>query len=613
MAIYSGDSNLDEQIELWLKWDRNAQTLNEIKELLIKKDFTKLSKRLLERLTFGTAGLRACMRAGFDSMNDLVIIQTAQGLCEYIKEQYKEEDYNRGVVFGFDGRYNSKRFAELSATVFVQNKIKVYLYGHMVATPFVPFAILQKHCLAGVMVTASHNPKEDNGYKVYWGNGAQIISPHDKNIQRAILDNLEPKASSWRTDILTRTELLEDPFEEMRELYFQTLRTHIPQKYLDVNQQQKEQGNIRFVYTAMHGVGWPFVKQAFQIACLPNLAPVEEQKEADPEFPTVKFPNPEEGKSSLQLSIKKAEDESINMILANDPDADRLAYAEKDNETGVWKVFNGNELGTLLGWWSIENYKGLHPDVDMGECYLLASTVSSKILLAMAEREGFNFIETLTGFKWMGNRAIELMQQDKHVLFAFEEAIGFMFSTAVLDKDGISAATHLATMACYLHATEGLTLTKKLQQIYQKYGYHCTNCSYLFCDQPEIIKRIFNRLRNFENGQPGTYPSSILNGEFRIKNIRDLTTGIDTAQPHGLAILPVSSSSQMITFNFENGLVITLRTSGTEPKIKYYAELCAKPEEKDWGKLRTILDRMVGAIVEEFLQPCLNNLKPKAD
>uniref|UniRef100_A0A1A9W0Z2 Phosphoglucomutase-2 n=1 Tax=Glossina brevipalpis TaxID=37001 RepID=A0A1A9W0Z2_9MUSC len=613
MAICSGDRKLDEQIDLWLKWDRNTRTLNEIKELLAKKDFQQLSKRLLERLTFGTAGLRACMRAGFDSMNDLVIIQTAQGLCEYIKEQYNEEDYNRGVVFGFDGRYNSKRFAELSATVFVQNKIKVFLYGRMVPTPFVPFAILQNQCLAGVMVTASHNPKEDNGYKVYWGNGAQIISPHDKNIQKAILNNLEPKDSSWQTHILTQTSLLEDPFEDMYEMYFETLRTNIPQKFLDVNQRQQEQENVRFVYTAMHGVGWPFVKRAFQTAHLPNLVAVEEQKEADPEFPTVKFPNPEEGKSSLELSIKKAEHEGISMILANDPDADRLAYAEKDRKTGLWKVFNGNELGTLLGWWSIENYKTLHPDVDMAKCYLLASTVSSKILLAMSRREGFNFIETLTGFKWMGNRAIELMEQDKHVLFAFEEAIGFMFSTAVLDKDGVSAATHLATMICYLQATEGLTLTEKLEQIYHKYGYHCTNCSYLFCDKPMIIKRVFGRLRNFQNGQDGTYPSSILNGEFCIKNIRDLTTGVDTAQPNGQAILPISSSSEMITFNFENGLVITLRTSGTEPKIKYYAEMCAKPEEKDWDKLRSTLDRMVEAIVDEFLQPSLNDLKPKAD
>ncbi|XP_073813716.1 phosphoglucomutase 2 [Musca autumnalis] len=613
MAKLSGDAKLDEQIDMWLKWDRNEKTLNEIKQLIASNEWDQLKKRLLERLAFGTAGLRGCMRAGFDSMNDLVIVQTAQGLCEYIKKQYTVDEYQRGVVFGYDGRYNSKRFAELSSTIFVQNGIKVFLYSRMVATPFVPFAILQKNSLAGVMVTASHNPKEDNGYKVYWGNGAQIISPHDKGIQQSILENLEPKEESWNTDFLKNCDLLEDPFEEMYASYYKTLLQHIPQSFKDINKKQKDLGEIKFVYTAMHGVGWPYVEKAFEEANLPALLPVEEQKEADPEFPTVKFPNPEEGKSSLELSIKKAEAEGVTVILANDPDADRLACAEKDNKTGVWKVFNGNELGALIGWWSVQNYKALHPDVNLAECYLLASTVSSKILRSMGQKDGYNFVETLTGFKWMGNEAIQLMKQGKQVLFAFEEAIGFMFSTSVLDKDGVSAATHLATMSCYLKETHGITLTEKLQEIYETYGYHCTNCSYLFCDKAPVIKRIFDRLRNFQNGQPNTYPKSILNGEFAIANVRDLTTGVDTSQADGKATLPVSSSTQMITFTFENGLVITLRTSGTEPKIKYYAELCAKPEEKNWPALRATLDRMVEGIVEEFLQPTVNDLKPKSD
>lgn len=463
------------------------------------------------------------------------------------------------------------------------------------------------------MVTASHNPKEDNGYKVYWGNGAQIISPHDKGIQEAILNNLEPKESSWNTEILGNSSLLIDPFDEMYESYYETLKANIPSTFLEINEKLRKNGDLKFVYTAMHGVGWPYVEKAFEEANLLKLLPVPEQKEADPEFPTVKFPNPEEGKSSLELSIKLAEAEGVTMILANDPDADRLAFAEKNAKTGVWKVFNGNELGALIGWWSVQNYKALHPNVNLAECYLLASTVSSKILRSMSLVDGYNFIETLTGFKWMGNRAIELMKDGKQVIFAFEEAIGFMFSTAVLDKDGVSAATHLATMACYLKETEGISLTEKLQQIYEKYGYHCTNCSYLFCDKPPVIKRIFERLRNFNNGQPNTYPTSILNGEFKIKNVRDLTNGVDTSESDGKAKLPVSSSTQMITFTFENNLVITLRTSGTEPKIKYYAELCAKPEQKDWSALRATLDRMVKAIVEEFLQPAENNLIAKSD
>lgn len=337
--MYSGEAELDKQIELWLKWDRNNKTLSEIRHLVDANNWSELKKRLLNRVTFGTAGLRACMRSGFDAMNDLVVIQTAQGLCHYICQHYKPTELQqKGVVFGYDGRYNSQRFAELSATVFVRNGVKVWLYRRLVATPFVPFAIMQKGCLAGVMVTASHNPKEDNGYKVYWGNGAQIITPHDKGIQRSIMQHLEPLDSSWDTDFLKKCSIVEDPFEEMYDAYYRIFKHQIPRKFLECNEQQQLKSDIRFVYTAMHGVGWQFIQRAFKEAKLPELLAVEEQKEADPEFPTVRFPNPEEGKSSLELAIKLADKEGIYMILANDPDADRLAYAEKDIKTNNWKV-----------------------------------------------------------------------------------------------------------------------------------------------------------------------------------------------------------------------------------------------------------------------------------
>lgn len=268
----------------------------------------------------------------------------------------------------------------------------------------------------------------------------------------------------------------------------------------------------------------------------------------------------------------------------------------------------------MLGWWAVQNYKELKGDkADLSNCYLLASTVSSKILRSIAQTEGLNFIETLTGFKWMGNRSEELIKSGKTVLFAFEEAIGFMFGVSVLDKDGVSAAGQLATMACYLKSNHQMTLTQKLKEIYDKYGLHCTNCSYLFCYEPPVINTIFERIRNFDNGQKATYPKTIINGKYAITDVRDLTTGVDTSQPDKKAILPTSASSQMITFSFENGLVVTLRTSGTEPKIKYYAEMCASKDDKDWDAIRVRLDEMVKAIVEEFLQPKNNNLIYKAD
>lgn len=499
----SGDVALDGKIAEWLQLDKNPVTLAEIESLQRDAKWDELRARLMTRLAFGTAGLRGVMRAGYNGMNEMVVIQTAQGLMEYVKKCYPDSgDQRRGVVFGYDGRYQSKRFAELSAGIFLNANIPVYLYGKTVATPMVPFAVLEKSCLAGVMVTASHNPKEDNGYKVYWTNGAQIISPHDKNIQGSILENLIPTDVSWaQIEDYQGQAPLSDPFDEMEQLYFEKL--NIPTRFRET---YNAKSDLEFVYSAMHGVGYPFVERGFEVANLRRLVAVPEQQFPDPEFPTVKYPNPEEGKSSLELSTKLANERGLTLILANDPDADRLACAEKVPEIG-WKVFSGNELGTLLGWWAVQYYREEHRGQGMENCCMLASTVSSKILRSMAKREGFQFEETLTGFKWMGNRAVELMQEGKEVLFAFEEAIGFMFSPVVLDKDGVSAAVHLATMAVYLKETEGgKSLYEKLHEIYKEYGIHHSIVSYFLCYDPELIERIFERIRNF-GGEEGNVSS----------------------------------------------------------------------------------------------------------
>ncbi|XP_062545687.1 glucose 1,6-bisphosphate synthase [Armigeres subalbatus] len=605
----SGSTELNQRIIEWLKWDKNEKTLKEIKSLVNDSEWKVLSSRLLKRLAFGTAGLRGAMQAGFNAMNDLVVIQSAQGLCKYILECYpSESDRRRGIVLGFDGRHNSKRFAELSACIFLTEGIPVWLYSRTVATPFVPFAVKELECLAGIMVTASHNPKEDNGYKVYWTNSAQIISPHDKNIQAHILQNLIPLESSWNLDLL-KTDQLKDPYDTMSSLYFEKLAENVPKSFVsDYNCNSSQ----RFVYSAMHGVGYPFIERGFETVGLQPVIAVKEQRDPDPEFPTVKFPNPEEGKSSLVLSVKLANETGCDVILANDPDADRLACAEKDPSTGEWRVFSGNELGALLGWWSMRCYREEHPDANLGDCYLLASTVSSKMCRSIAKIEGMNFEETLTGFKWMGNKSVELLAEGKKVLFAFEEAIGFMCSPTVLDKDGVSAACQLATMVCYLKSLSNQSLSDKLNELYEIYGYHYATTSYHFCYEPAVIERIFERIRTLEGAERG-YPKAIGDGQYTIESIRDLTTGYDSTQENGQALLPSSASSQMITFSFENGAVITLRTSGTEPKIKYYAEMCAKPGQRDWNTSRITLKKMVDHIVDELLEPTKNNLTPRSE
>ncbi|CAK9830957.1 PGM2 [Anthophora retusa] len=600
LSINSGCTDLDNKINEWLKWNKDQNAEHEIQELICNNSKKTLSNLFLKRLEFGTAGLRGCMGPGYSQMNDLVIIQTGQGLSMYLLDTIVDIT-EKGVIIGYDGRHCSRRFAELTAAIFVAKNVKVYLFSKIVPTPFIPYGILKYKCAAGIMITASHNPKNDNGYKVYWENGAQIISPHDKNIQKYILRNLEPIESSWDVAKVYNSSLYLDPWDDIMESYFNDLKETV--LYPEVNKNTI----LKFTYTPMHGVGYEYMAAAFNAANLKPFIVVEEQMLPDPEFPTVKFPNPEEGKSALDLSIQVANKNSSSIILANDPDADRLACATK-LKNDEWYILSGNELGALLGWWMLHKYQVQHADTDFSNVYMLTSTVSSKILASMAKQEGFNFEETLTGFKWMGNRAIELIHAGKEVLFAYEEAIGFMCGSKVLDKDGINAGMHLAELAAYLE-TIGLTLHEKLNEIYTQYGYHISKNSYWICHEPDVIKKIFERLRTY-HGELNTYPSSILNGKYSIVGIRDLTTGYDNTKPENKATLPVSQSNQMITFTFKNGLVLTLRTSGTEPKIKYYSELCVPSKEKDVDALKNVLDEMVSAVIMEFLQPEVNCLLP---
>ncbi|ERL95093.1 hypothetical protein D910_12363, partial [Dendroctonus ponderosae] len=595
---------LQARVQEWLEWDRNPDTRAAISKLVDENNTKALTQKLLSRLSFGTAGLRGKMSAGYSCMNDLVIIQTGQGFIKYL-EQYKSDVLKgNGIVVGYDGRHNSKRWAELTATIFVSAGYKVRLFSDVIPTPFIPFAVKKYGCASGVMVTASHNPKDDNGYKVYDSNSAQIIPPVDKRIQNSILANLRPLDSSWNTDILSNNPLLIDPYEDCLNCYLKSIISDgIHADEIAINKTV----NLSFVYTAMHGVGYKSVQKAVDLIGV-RIFPVPEQRDPDPEFSTVKFPNPEEGKSSLDLSFKYANEKGCNIILANDPDADRFAVAERNKSTGEWKIFNGNELGALFGWWLIECHKKQRPNIPLDKVYMIASTVSSMILKTMAKAEGFNFVDTLTGFKWLGNKALDLEKQGYSVIFCFEEAIGFMCNNKIVDKDGVSALAHFACLSNFVYGNNQ-QLCDKLKELYDIYGLHLSLNSYYFCHEPPKIEQIFNRIRNI-NGEK-QYPSGILNDEYKIKSIRDLTTGFDNSQPNNRAILPVSCSSQMITFVFDNGLHLTLRTSGTEPKIKFYSELCMSPKIKDRSFAEETLRKMVAAICEEFFQPEKNGLIPQ--
>jgi len=590
------DASLTKAVEQWLSWNKDEASSNEIKRLVDKKEYSQLEKLLCSRMEFGTAGLRAKMGAGFSQMNTLTIIQTAQGLLKHAQSQFTPEELaSKGIVIAFDARYNSKSYASLTASIFARAGCRVRLFSDICPTPYVAFSCRFYGLCLGVMCTASHNPKQDNGYKVYWSNGAQIIPPHDKAIADAIVNNLEPWESSWEIPSIPEiyiNELINDPMAEVDVEYMKLLKTSSTR--LEKNRKSK----LKFTYTPVHGVGTKFVKLAMKTFNLPELIEVPLQCKPDPEFPTAEFPNPEEGKGVLKLAMEAAEAGGSRHVLASDPDADRLAVVEKQDD-GSWRAFTGNELGAIFGWWAVSNWKNSgSPDGE--NTYMLASTVSSVILKTIAKKENLLFEDTLTGFKWMGSRAKELIDQGKKVIFAFEEAIGFMYGQNVLDKDGVSAAAVMAEIITTLHE-DNISLSQQLDNIYNTYGYHVTNNSYYICHDKEVINTMFARIRNWGKNS-GVYPEAL--GRFKISGIRDLYTGFDTREEDKIAKLPVSKTSHMITFYFDGGAVLTMRTSGTEPKIKFYSEMIGSSRESCTSELNELIELMV----KDFYQPEKNGL-----
>ncbi|KAI6126214.1 hypothetical protein EV401DRAFT_1854927 [Pisolithus croceorrhizus] len=571
---------LEQLVNEWLRLDPNPITRDEIRRLWDQQKSDELERRMRTRIEFGTAGLRGKMEAGWARMNDLIIIQASQGLCAYVLRSVPEASM-RGVVVGHDHRHNSERWASLTAQVFISNNIKVYFHRGLVHTPMVPFSVKKLNAACGVMITASHNPKDDNGYKVYWENAVQIIGPHDVGIAESILQNLEPRLDNM-SDVYT-SPLCVDCSDSMRESYFTLIQGLVTAEVAHPS--------AKFVNTSMHGVSDPFISEAFRKTGFTPCIPVEKQRLPDPDFPTVKFPNPEE-KGKQDLALSEATASGANYVLAQDPDADRFTAAERGTD-GSWFLFTGDQLGALFASHVLSKYKATGK--PLGKLAMIASTVSSRMIEAMARVEGFKFVDCLTGFKFIGNNALDLVAAGYEVPFGYEEAIGFMFGSEIRDKDGVAAAVMFAELVAEVQG-RGLTVRGYLDELYQRYGYFETKNSYFACSDPVTIDRIFWGIRHFqESDSTIRFPTSIAG--LTVNSVIDLTAGYgydSTNAPSYQPRLPLSSG-HMVQFRAQSTndpdikIVLTVRTSGTEPKIKYYLEGSAKDRQKLTGVLNLIV------------------------
>ncbi|KXN90461.1 Phosphoglucomutase-2, partial [Leucoagaricus sp. SymC.cos] len=555
---------------------QNPATRAEIEHLRDSGNVKELESRMRHRIEFGTAGLRGRMEAGWARMNDLIIIQVSQGLSSYVIQTVPDA-LSRGVVIGHDHRHNSEHWAKLAAATFLAKGMKTYLLRGIVHTPMVPFSVKRLKAACGIMITASHNPKQDNGYKVYWENAVQIIEPHDRGISESIKANLIPE--TWETNNVFTSSLSLDVTQEMHDAYFTSLLS------LRVdNREAKERAPLRFVNTSMHGVSDSYIKRAFQSFGFAPYVPTTEQQQPDPEFPTVWFPNPEE-KGALDLALATAEREGVSYVLAQDPDSDRFSAAERDS-SGQWTIFTGDQLGSLFASHILKSTKQ-----PLNRLAIVASIVSSKMIEAMAKIEGFKFVQCLTGFKYIGNTALDLVKEGYEVPFGYEEAIGFMFGDEIRDKDGVAATITFVQLVAALN-TQGKTVKEHLESLYQKYGY--------FQASALLPYHIFSRVRSFDLTSSPSYPKEIAG--LNITSVVDLTTGYDSTNPPTYKPSLPLSSGHMIQFCAENKegmkIVLTTRTSGTEPKIKYYLE----GSGKDQQAIKRLLVRVIQELEDVWLE-----------
>ena len=560
-------SALRARVEQWIAGDVDAAAQTELRTLLASSEPAQrgdLVDRFAAALEFGTAGLRGILGAGPNRMNRAVVLRTTHGLARYLLAQLPDAR-TRGVVIGFDGRRMSREFAEDTACVLAANGIRALLFEDYAPTPLTAFAVGELGAAAGVMVTASHNPREYNGYKVYWGNGAQIIPPIDTGIAAEI----------GRAPIAREVPRM--PIEAARaEGLVAPVSAAVLGAYLDgvralsVHTPSAEGKRLPIVYTPMHGVGGAVARMAFDQSGFEQVTFVPEQAEPDGEFPTVEFPNPEE-KGAMDLSFALARRVKAELVLANDPDADRLAVAvpSKEGPTGFTQL-TGNQVGILLGHYLLTESPSKGPAADR---LVLVSIVSSPLLGAIAHKLGASYGETLTGFKWIANRAMELEAHGgKHFVFGYEEALGYTVGDLVRDKDGISAALVMAEMVAWLRDKKQ-TLLGELEAVYRRYGLYVSsqvNVTRPGAKGVEEILALMTRLRTASPRAIGTHQVRVLR-DYDAKTELHLEDG--RTEPLSLP------KSNVLAFELEGGSRIIARPSGTEPKIKFYFDICEAVRE----------------------------------
>jgi len=538
--------------QMWLDGNYDEETKSELRRMMNAPDKTELIESFYKDLEFGTGGLRGIMGVGTNRMNIYTVGAATQGLSNYLKSQFADI-LQISVVIGHDCRHNSRKFAEISANIFSANGIKVYLFEDLRPTPEASFAIRHLGCQSGIILTASHNPKEYNGYKAYWDDGAQMIAPHDENV----ISEVEKIKDVNEIKFAGNPELIEIIGEEMDKAFIEAVKT------LSLSPDAiKCNSDLKIVYTPIHGTGVRLVPMALRAYGFTNIINVLEQDVVSGDFPTVVSPNPEEP-AALEMAVKKAIETDADIVMASDPDADRLGIAVK-NDKGEWVLINGNQTCLLFIYYLITRWRELGK--IKGKEYVVKTIVTTEIIKDIAERNGVEMYDSYTGFKWIA-AIIRENEGLKTYIGGGEESYGFLPETFARDKDAVSSCALMAEMAAWAK-DNGKSLYELLQDIYIEYGYGKELGISVVRKGKSGAEEIAAMMTNFRNNPPVEIAGS------KVKTIKDY----ETLKMKNLAIgeesaLEMPTTSNVLQFFTEDGTKISVRPSGTEPKIKFYIEV----------------------------------------
>ena len=581
--MHEGSQNMKDYMKIYQEWLANPYFDDKTKEELraIANDENEIKERFYMDLEFGTAGLRGIIGAGINRMNIYTVRRATQGLANYI---IKQGGADKGVAIAFDSRHMSPEFATEAAMTLAANGIKAYKFESLRPTPELSFAVRELGCIAGINITASHNPPEYNGYKVYWEDGAQFTPPHDKGVTAEVLE-IEDLST-----VKTTTEE-----EALKSGKFQVIGKEIDDRYIAqvkaqvVNQEaiNRMQKDITIVYTPLHGTGNIPARRVMKEIGFENVYVVPEQELPNGDFPTVSYPNPEAAEA-FELGLKLAKEKNADLVLATDPDADRLGVYVKDTKSGEYIPLTGNMSGSLLCDYVLSQKQAAGKIPADGE--VVKSIVTTNLVDAVAKHYGCKLVEVLTGFQYMGQQILKEETTGKGTyMFGMEESYGCLIGTYARDKDAISATAALCEAAAY-YKEKGMTLWDAMVAMYEKYGYYKDTVKSIGLKGIEGLAKIQEIMENFRKNPPKAL------GGYEVTSVRDYKKNTITDVATGEVKETGLPESNVLYYDMNDGAWLCIRPSGTEPKIKFYYGVKGTSLDDAEAKSKAVGDELMGMV-----------------